>query len=125
MLPSGYFDMSRAELGALPVGVAREVYRAHLDRAAYFMGRDAARAWADAHRDGGSQEAWILAVRSSACTCERCQGTGRYSWGACVNGRMAHVGDCYRCQGKGAMTFDDMRRCVIYDQVAIARACAI
>ena len=33
--------------------------------------------------------------------CWRCGGTGRYAWGAIVNGKPTHEGDCYRCVGGG------------------------
>lgn len=42
--------------------------------------------------------------------CDRCRGTGTYSWGASINGRMQHSGTCYHCQGKGFQTPADRKR---------------
>ena len=33
--------------------------------------------------------------------CYRCNGTGVYRWGAVINGKSAHSGACYACQGGG------------------------
>lgn len=53
---------------------------------------------------------WVKVARSATFECDRCGGSGLYHWGACVNGKMSHSGDCYRCQGKGVQDQDDMRR---------------
>ena len=37
-------------------------------------------------------------------TCEKCQGSGVYGWGASVNGRMSRSGPCFACGGKGKQT---------------------
>lgn len=34
-------------------------------------------------------------------TCAKCQGTGRYGWGAVVNGVCEKSGPCYSCRGTG------------------------
>lgn len=34
-------------------------------------------------------------------TCDRCGGTGRYGWGAIINGNPQHAGVCYKCNGSG------------------------
>ena len=34
-------------------------------------------------------------------TCGKCKGTGQYSWGAMVNGKMTHSGMCFSCKGTG------------------------
>lgn len=47
--------------------------------------------------------------------CERCRGTGVYGWGASVNGKMEHSGPCFRCEGKGFQTAEDVRRNDYYD----------
>lgn len=57
----------------------------------------------------------IVSVRKMSIKCDNCRGTGRYSWGACINGVMQHSGPCYRCEGKGKQTFGDMRRNRGYD----------
>jgi hypothetical protein len=33
--------------------------------------------------------------------CWRCNGTGIYQWGACINGKMQKSGDCFKCVGGG------------------------
>lgn len=33
--------------------------------------------------------------------CSRCNGTGVYTWGAYVNGKPTHSGQCYKCVGGG------------------------
>lgn len=54
--------------------------------------------------------------------CDRCRGTGIYSWGASINGRMQHSGTCYHCQGKGWQSEEDKRRCAAYWNYAIRSA---
>ena len=66
---------------------------------------------------------WVDAMRKVTCECERCRGTGTYSWGACINGKMEHSGMCYRCGGKGLLNNMDARRCYGYDNYAIVAAC--
>lgn len=34
-------------------------------------------------------------------TCGKCKGTGRYSWGVCLNGKMTQSGMCFSCKGTG------------------------
>jgi DnaJ-class molecular chaperone len=53
--------------------------------------------------------------------CAKCNGTGVYAWGACVNGRMTHTGPCHSCQGAGEQTLDDIRRNEAYNRYKIAR----
>jgi hypothetical protein len=43
-------------------------------------------------------------------TCDNCGNTGSYAWGACVNGKMTHRGNCFQCQGKGYQDRDDQKR---------------
>jgi hypothetical protein len=43
-------------------------------------------------------------------TCDNCGWTGSYAWGACVNGKMTHRGNCFQCQGKGYQDRDDQKR---------------
>lgn len=42
--------------------------------------------------------------------CVKCRGTGTYSWGACVNGKMSNSGPCYSCQGTGRQDGRQIRR---------------
>lgn len=42
--------------------------------------------------------------------CEKCRGTGRYSWGAVVNGKPAKTGMCYSCRGTGCQDRADIAR---------------
>lgn len=123
-LPAGYFDCAESELETYSVPVLRAIYRAHIDRAGYFMPKEAVVAHAKALNPRTPAQ-WIVAVRSVRCGCERCSGTGVYNWGGTVNGVPVHSGDCFRCGAKGWLNFDDMRRCNIYDRYAISRACAM
>ncbi len=127
-LPKGYLDMGRDEYAALDVKTARAVFAELREIVRYTTGKDCAdsaisHAYAPPTVDYFPQVDWILAVKQVTCVCERCTGTGTYSWGACINGRMTHSTSCARCGGKGHMDFDDMRRGRAYDAHAIARAC--
>ncbi len=122
MLPAGYLDFDPDQYTALPVEIQREVYRAMRAIVRYTVGR----AEVNAHMMVIPPETpveWIMSIKRLTCMCERCRGTGEYAWGACVNGKMTNTGPCFRCNGKGIMNFDDMRRCKAYDNYAIARAC--
>jgi excinuclease UvrABC ATPase subunit len=52
--------------------------------------------------------------------CAKCNGTGRYSWGAVVNGRPTHSGQCHSCQGTGKQTRSDIARNNAYNRHKIA-----
>lgn len=41
------------------------------------------------------------ALTVTAPPCYRCGGTGVYCWGAVINGKSAHSGPCFACQGGG------------------------
>jgi hypothetical protein len=56
---------------------------------------------------------WIT-LDSALTECERCNGTGEYRWGAVINGRSEHSGECYHCGGKGKQNLDDKIRCHNY-----------
>ncbi len=129
-LPKGYFDLGREALEALPVSVARDVYAKHVEAAKYHGGSVSVNAYVQGLKESNSPNKpvspadWILAIRAYRCDCARCRGTGTYSWGAQINGRMEHSAPCARCAGKGWMTFDDQRRGAAYDAHAIRRAFA-
>jgi DnaJ-class molecular chaperone len=53
--------------------------------------------------------------------CDRCRGTGIYSWGSSVNGVMQHSGVCFHCKGKGWQTKDDEKRNAAYMNYAWGR----
>lgn len=53
--------------------------------------------------------------------CEKCRGTGRYCWGAFVNGRATKEGPCHSCGGTGKQTKADIRRNRTYNRHKIAR----
>jgi DnaJ-class molecular chaperone len=40
-------------------------------------------------------------VNAKPGTCAKCKGTGVYSWGTSVNGKMSHSGMCFSCKGTG------------------------
>lgn len=121
-LPKGYLEMGREDYAALDVETLRAIYAELREIARYTMGREAADCAIKAQNPVTPVD-WVVAVTRVTCKCERCSGSGVYSWGACINGRMSHSGPCARCNGKGIMTFDDMRRGRAYDAYAIARAC--
>lgn len=53
--------------------------------------------------------------------CDKCKGTGVYRWGACVNGRMTHQGQCNACRGTGTQTQTDMARNRAFNRHQVAR----
>ena len=53
-------------------------------------------------------------------TCGKCKGTGTYSWGACINGRMSKSGPCHSCGGSGVQSESDIRRNEAYNRHKIA-----
>lgn len=55
-------------------------------------------------------EIWVEAAKKATVKCDRCGGTGRYQWGACVNGKMSHSGPCFACEGKGRQNQSDFAR---------------
>lgn len=57
----------------------------------------------------------VDAARDATTKCDRCGGSGRYQWGAVVNGRCTNSGPCFRCQEKGYFTQEDYRRNWGYD----------
>jgi len=52
--------------------------------------------------------------------CGKCKGTGVYSWGARVNGKMTHSGQCHSCGGTGRQTQRDIARNEAYNRHKIA-----
>jgi hypothetical protein len=67
---------------------------------------------------------WVEAAKKATTKCGRCNGTGQYQWGACVNGKMTHSATCFRCEGKGYQDQEDYARNYGYDNYAIAKAFA-
>jgi hypothetical protein len=122
MLPKGYLEMDRADYAALDVETLRAVYAELRDIVRYTMGKDSADCAIRAQSPVTPVD-WIVAVKAVTCKCARCNGSGVYFWGACLNGRMEHSAPCARCNGTGQMDFDDMRRGRAYDKYAICRAC--
>lgn len=60
-------------------------------------------------------EQWVTAAKAVEIKCPECNGSGRYQWGACINGKMQHSGPCFRCQSKGRQTQEDFTRNWGYD----------
>ena len=75
-----------------------------------------------ARAKASTPEQFVAAAEAVVCDCDHCQATGVYSWGASVNGKMSHSGDCYRCLGKGWMNVDDMARFKVWTGYAIVKA---
>lgn len=42
--------------------------------------------------------------------CAKCNGSGKYRWGAVVNGKSSHEGTCFSCKGTGQQSKADIRR---------------
>ena len=55
--------------------------------------------------------------------CGKCRGTGIYSWGARVNGKMEKSGRCNSCGGTGRQTMRDIMRNRTYNTHKIAWLC--
>lgn len=49
-------------------------------------------------------------------TCEKCRGTGAYSWGGYVNGVPRHTGTCFSCRGTGKQDETQIKRNVCYNK---------
>jgi len=56
--------------------------------------------------------------------CEKCRGTGRYSWGAVINGKVQNSGACHSCRGTGAQSRADIARNHTYNRHKIAQICS-
>lgn len=61
-------------------------------------------------------EEWVRAAERVTVECIQCHGSGMFSWGAVVNGKVTHSGPCYRCEGHGRQGQDDFVRNWAYDQ---------
>lgn len=48
--------------------------------------------------------------------CEKCKGSGVYSWGASINGKMQHSGTCFSCRGTGQQDKKQIKCNVAYNQ---------
>ena len=54
-------------------------------------------------------------------SCCKCRGTGVYSWGVCINGKMQHNGTCYSCRGTGRQDWRQIKRNETYNRYKIVR----
>lgn len=73
-------------------------------------------------RPGLSPALWVIAAERIGFTCRRCAGTGSYITGS-LNGKPTGPGGiCFRCQGKGQQTYQDILRNRTHDKHAFARA---
>lgn len=52
--------------------------------------------------------------------CVKCKGSGRYSWGACVNGKMSNSGTCFSCRGTGKQSTVQIKRNRTYNKYKIS-----
>ena len=48
--------------------------------------------------------------------CAKCRGTGVYSWGASVNGKMTNSGPCHSCRGTGKQDPAQIKRNEAYNR---------
>lgn len=53
--------------------------------------------------------------------CAKCGGTGRYRWGAVINGKSQHEGPCYSCGGTGQQQHRDIMRNRAYNRHKLSR----
>lgn len=51
--------------------------------------------------------------------CEKCAGTGTYSWGGTINGAPRFVGKCWSCKGTGKQSRRDIRRNETYNRYKV------
>jgi len=58
----------------------------------------------------------LAVVNSKPGPCEKCKGTGVYSWGAVVNGKPSKSGTCFSCRGTGKQSEKQRRRNSTYNQ---------
>ncbi len=56
--------------------------------------------------------------------CNKCKGTGTYTWGGTINGRPVKSGQCHSCGGTGRQTQADIRRNHAYNRYKIAQIAA-
>jgi hypothetical protein len=118
-----YADYTAKELEGLDLAVLRGLFRYYRDAAFYGMGSNYVKTQLTQAAPKTPVE-WIVTIKALTCTCERCNGSGIYSWGACINGCMTHSGHCNRCGGTGVVDLDDCFRNRAYDRHAICRAFA-
>lgn len=57
--------------------------------------------------------------------CAKCRGTGKYCWGAVVNGRPQHEGTCFSCRGTGKQRQKDIARNRAYNRHKISEIAAV
>lgn len=114
-------DLSLEEITALPIEAQRELYAFYQRAALYGMSRKQLDE-ALARHEPVTPIDWIKAIMWVRVECSNCRGTGTYSWGACINGKMSHSGTCYRCNGKGHQLMEDFRRNRGYDKHQINNA---
>jgi DnaJ-class molecular chaperone len=57
--------------------------------------------------------------------CIKCSGTGTYKWGAIVNGKATHSGDCHSCRGTGQQTKKDIGRNHAYNRHKLSEMSSI
>jgi DnaJ-class molecular chaperone len=55
-------------------------------------------------------------VNTHVGPCQKCSGTGAYSWGGTHNGKPANQGTCYSCRGTGHQTQTQRKRNECYNQ---------
>lgn len=55
-------------------------------------------------------------------SCDRCGGTGRYVWGAIINGVAQYSGTCYKCNGSGIMFRNEYERTAEVEELLKAKA---
>jgi len=115
--------LSVEELAELPVEELRRLFRLYREAARYGIDANDIDDCLD-RADPQTPAEWVVAIRTARGICPKCHGSGSYSWGACINGKMSHSGECFRCEGKGHVDVSDCRRNRGYDGHAIRRAFA-
>ena len=57
---------------------------------------------------------WLRAALCVSTECDKCRGTGQYSWGPIINGKQAKSGPCPQCGADGRMSASARRRTDFY-----------
>ena len=52
-------------------------------------------------------------------TCQKCNGSGEYHWGAVVNGKPSKSGTCYSCGGTGQQDEKQIKRNRAYNRYKV------
>ena len=66
----------------------------------------------------------LAVVNTKPGRCEKCRGSGVYSWGAIINGKPSKSGTCFSCRGTGKQTNRQRARNSTYNRHKVAQIMA-